>query len=563
MHNSTGPCIDCLIGRELGFHQYAAELEERRVKVIDKLQVTKRLLRLEEVVGEETAQAVVSQKFDVPKPKPPIANIVDFATSVSVTETTVLSNKVVVKGTVGVVIIYEAQVPDQAVHVVRFEIPFSTFVDVPGAAPGMTVVTIPRVEHVSFDVSPDGKQVTIRVVVGIVVRVIRSVQLRIVTGVTGVPGLKVTRELIRAETVLGEDAAQVIVRDVVDVPEKKPPVRAIIDHVATAAITATTIVPNKVIVRGTITVRIIYEAVSPYQTVHVLHATIPFERFVDIEGAMPGMTVIPRVAIEFISFDVSPNGRAITVRAVLEIFAKVTRVEAIEIVTDVSGVPGLKVRRTRIRLQEILGEATRQAIVREVIDIPDEKPPVASILDTTATVAVTRTIVLPGKVIVEGTITQRIVYEAAVPTQTVHVVHATFPFSDFVDIPEAEPGLIARVSVSVEHISVEITPQGDPITVQKVLAITARIFRARELDVVTDVERVKVKDIICRGTVTGRRVNVRTGPSTAFPAFTQVDIGTVVKVLAMENNWLKVKLADGRIGFIFENLVRHDCIPKG
>lgn len=526
----------------------------------DKLQVTKRLLRLEEVVGEAVAQAAVRQVFDVPPQKPPVASVIDSAATATVTRTTVFPGKVVVDGVVNLVVIYEALTPYQSVHVVRFEVMFTTFVEIPGVEPGMTVVAIPRVESVSFEVRPGGRQIVANIVVAVLVRVIRSAQVQVVTSVTGVPGLKVTREVIRAETVLGEDTVQVIVRDTVEVPDVKPPVRAILDHVATATVTTTVVVPNKVIVRGAISVRIIYEAVSPYQTVHVLHATIPFERFVEVQGALPGMTVIATVRVEFISFEVSPDGRIITVRAVLEIFAKVVRVEAIEVVTDVSGVAGLKVTRARIRIQEILGEATSQSIVREIVDIPDVKPPVASVLDTEATATVTRTIVLPGKVIVEGIITQRIVYEAAVPTQAVHVVHASFPFADFVEVPEARPGLVARVTVRVEHVSVEVTPPGDPITVQKVLAITARIFRTREIEVVTDVALALA---ICTGTVIARRVNVRTGPSTQFPAFTQVEFGTIVTVLSIENDWLRVRLPDGREGFIFAQLVRHDCLPKG
>ncbi|MEW6524096.1 MAG: SPOCS domain-containing protein [Bacillota bacterium] len=525
-----------------------------------KLQVTKRLLRLEEVVGEAVAQAAVSQVLDIPPQKPPVASVLDSAATVAITRTTVFPGKVVVDGVVDLVTIYEALVPYQSVHVVRHQIMFTTFVEIPGVEPGMTIITIPRVESVSFEVRPGGNQIVARVVVAVLVRVIRSVQVQVVTAVTGVPGLKVTREIIRAETVLGEDTVQVIVRDIVEVPEVKPPVRAVLDHVVTATVSTTVVVPGKVIVRGVISIRIIYEAVSPYQTVHVLHATIPFERFVDVEGALPGMTVIATVRVEFVSFEVSPDGRRITVRAVLEIFAKVVRVEAIEIVTDASGVAGLKVTRIRIRIQEILGEAISQSIVREVIDIPDVKPPVASVLDTEATATVTRTIVLPRKIIVEGILTQRIVYEAAVPTQAVHVVHATFPFADFVEVPEARPGLVAGVFVRVEHISVDVTPPGDPITVQKVLAITGRVLRAREIEVVTDVTLALV---LCTGTVIAARANVRTGPSTAFPVLAQVEFGTVVTVLAFENQWLQVRLPDERVGFIFSQLVRHDCLPKG
>jgi uncharacterized protein YraI len=54
------------------------------------------------------------------------------------------------------------------------------------------------------------------------------------------------------------------------------------------------------------------------------------------------------------------------------------------------------------------------------------------------------------------------------------------------------------------------------------------------------------------GTVTSSYLNVRTGPSTAFPAFTSIRNGTVVPLIGRDatSTWVKGILADGRQGWM-------------
>lgn len=528
---------------------------------LDTLEVKCEELKLEEVVGEGTSQIVISEPVTVPEPKPPVASVVDFVGRSRIDKVTVLPGKVVVDGIIDLAIIYEASVPYQTVHVFHAEIPFSTFVEIPGVEPGVVATPIVTIEHAAFEVRPDGRSIVVRMVVLLTVRVSRTAVVKVVTDVSGIPGLQVTKELIKAETVLGEATSQAVIRELLMIPETKPDVVSILDHVATIQINSTTVLPNKVIVNGTISLRTIYEARTPYQTVHVVHHTIPFERFVEVPGVQPGMTVIADAQIEFISLDVAQDGRAITARIIIEIKVKVIRVQKVQVVTNVTGVAGLEIEKELIRVQEVLGENRAQAIVREIVDIPDEKPLAKAILDYSSTPEVRRVIVAPGKIIVDGAIAQRIIYEPLVdPTQTVHTLHFTVPFSEFVVLPEAKPGMTARVSVQVEHANFEVPPAGEPIMVTKILMLTARVFKTRQLHVVVKVIKAKP---VCRGVVTANLVNVRQGPGMTYAVIAQVNAGTQVSVLEVQPQWLRVKLPTGQEGWIFAQFVRHDCMPRG
>ncbi len=524
------------------------------------LKVTTKLLRLEQVIAERVGQVVVKESFQVPDPKPPVAQVVDSLTSASVTKVTVVEDKVIVEGELIVKVIYEADVPAQTVHVVEITIPFKHFIEVPGAAPGMQATVRVSVEDISFTVSADGRTITVTAVLALFVKVVQPTQIEVVTGVYGVPGLQVKKELIRTAQVVGEDTKQTLVRDTVVVPCEKPPVKQILDWVASAEVTGTRILTDKVIVEGNVTIKLIYEADVPQQTVHVLHFTVPFRVFVEIPGAMPGMTVHVDVAVEHVSFDVSEDGRSVTVQVVLAVFVKVVEVHDLEVVVDVTGVECIHVVKKVIKVTDVLSEGTTQAIVREVIDIPETKPDVAQIIDYRATAIVNRVFVVPGKVIVEGVVSLKIIYEGKTWQQTVHVVHADIPFKEFVPLPEAVPGMAVSAFARIEHVSFDVPPQGDPIVAQVLLAITARVLRTRQLEVVTEVTGAPG---ITTGVVVGSVVNVRSGPGLNYSVIAQVRKGDEVTILGVEGSWYRVRLTDGTVGYIFSNLVKVVCPPRG
>jgi len=54
------------------------------------------------------------------------------------------------------------------------------------------------------------------------------------------------------------------------------------------------------------------------------------------------------------------NGRAITARIIIEVTVKVIRVQKIQVVTNISGVPGLEVEKELVRVQEVLGDSKSQ-----------------------------------------------------------------------------------------------------------------------------------------------------------------------------------------------------------
>lgn len=97
-----------------------------------------------------------------------------------------------------------------------------------------------------------------------------------------------------------------------------------------------------------------------------------------------------------------------------------------------------------------------QAIIQDIVDIPAGKPDAARAIEAKARFAIDDVTVLYDKVIVDGEVTAKILYVAAVPTQPVHFFEATFPFMEFIHLYGADPGMEALVFFKVEHINVNL-----------------------------------------------------------------------------------------------------------
>lgn len=107
-----------------------------------------------------------------------------------------------------------------------------------------------------------------------------------------------------------------------------------------------------------------------------------------------------------------------------------------------------------------------QTIVQDTVSIPAGKPDAARGIDAKAQFCINEVKVLHDKVIVDGDVTAKILYVAALPSQPVHFFETTFPFLDFIHLYGAKPGMQALVYFKVEHVNVNVvSPRSVKVTI--------------------------------------------------------------------------------------------------
>ncbi len=134
--------------------------EPKQVEVIidimsDQVEVERELLRVEDVVGEDTIFETVSGRLNVPAAKPDIERVIEATSKIISTETTTEIDGVMIEGEIEGRILYVADVEDpylrQPVHFTETEFNFDNFVDIPGTEAGMNAHTEVKVQKTNYD----------------------------------------------------------------------------------------------------------------------------------------------------------------------------------------------------------------------------------------------------------------------------------------------------------------------------------------------------------------------------------------------------------------------------
>lgn len=462
------------------------------------VQVVKDVVKVSQVVGEQSTQVMVDGTVAVPAGKPDIQRVisVDANLNTATLDIEVIEGKVIIEGEIDVRVMYVADVDmEQPVHFMEGTINFSTFIKVPGAKPKMDVSVVADIDYVNFDVK-NSRIADVKIVLDLFAKITKAIEVEVVTDIKG-PDCQVLKETIKVDDIIGENFSQTVVKDEVDIPAEKPNIQEIIKVDVSVEEKEVKVIEDKVIVDGTLDVKVLYVADvpedMPQQPVHFAEGRIPFTHFVEIPGAEPDMTAIVRVVVEN-ARGRRKNARTVTVEAVLELFAKVTSTEQLDVVVDAYCPSSpIHLKKEKLKVAQVIGEDTTQSVIKDVLEVPSEKPPIEQIYNVKASAKIDEKSIIDNKVIIEGSINIETLYVAEVaemyPQQPLHYTEGEIPFTQFVEIPGAKKGMDVEVHVMVEHVSFSLVNHKE-YEVRVVLGIFAKVTETVELEVVVGVSEV-------------------------------------------------------------------------
>ncbi len=248
--------------------------------------------------------------------------------------------------------------------------------------------------------------------------------------------------LIQAPVLIGEGCIQRMVESTVTLEDsaiKIKEIRALVENLNT------TVIQDKVIIQGTLHKQIFY--VGEDAVVHHQTELIPISFFIDIENAMPGMstTVIP--VIEHVTYTLL-DSETLHQKVILIFSVTVTDIQNLDVVEG-TGTPLYFVSR-------IMGEGSQQLIVETAVTLVQ---PTLKVDEITATIQNIVTDVIDDKVIIQGILHKQVFY---VGLDNIEYHQAEdIPFSLFVDVEGATPGMNVQVIPTIETINYNLENNSD------------------------------------------------------------------------------------------------------
>lgn len=405
------------------------------------------LVRAEVVIGEATRQLLVENTFTLSQPAIKVRNITAEIRDLT---TEIIVDKVIIQGILHKQIFFVGE--DNIVHHQSEDIPFSTFVDIFGAEPGMNVQVHPTIETILFNlITPT--LLHQKVVIEFFVKVTESTQLNILEG---------TGPLVRVDQVIGEGTKQELIESTVTL---NVPALKIDDITAEIRDLTVEVIEDKVIIQGILHKQIFFvglDNIEYHQAVDV-----EFSTFLDIPGAEPGMDVVVEPTIEFIHFELLDQNTELE-KVVIEFFVKVT--ESVQI--NVALGPG-----ALLKLDSVIGEQTTQLLVENTITLTQ---PAIKIREIVAKVENLMAEVIEDKVIIQGIIHKQIFF---INENNLEIHQSeNVPFSTFVDIPGAVQGMDVRIKPIIETILFELL---DPTTLRQkvVVELFVKVTETQQIEV--------------------------------------------------------------------------------
>jgi len=405
------------------------------------------LVRAEVVIGEGTKQLLLETNVTLDRPAIKIRNITAEIRNLT---TELIQDKVIIQGVLHKQIFFVGE--DNIVHHQSEDVPFSTFIDIFGTEPGMNMQVQPVIETILFSlIRPT--LLHQKVVVEFFVKVTESNQLNLVEG---------AGPLVRLDQVIGEGTKQELLEDTVtlNVPALK------IDDI-TAEIRDLTIevIDDKVIIQGIIHKQIFFIGLDNIE--YHQGEDLEFSTFLDIPGATAGMDVVVEPTIEFIHFELLDQNTLLQ-KIVVEFFVKVT--ESIQM--NVALGPG-----ALLKLDTVVGEDTKQLLVENTTTLSQ---PAIKIREIVAKVERLMAEVIEDKVIVQGIVHKQIFF---INEDNLEIHQSEdVPFSTFVDIPGAVPGMDVRIKPVIETVLFELL---DPTTLRQkvVVELFIKVTESQQLQV--------------------------------------------------------------------------------
>lgn len=405
------------------------------------------LVRAEVVIGEGTKQLLVETNVTLVRPAIKIRNITAEVRNLT---TELIQDKVIIQGVLHKQIFFVGE--DNVVHHQAEDVPFSTFIDIFGAEPGMNVQVHPVIETILFSlITPT--LLHQKVVVEFFVKITESNQLNLVEG---------TGPLVRLDQVIGEGTKQELIENMVTL---NVPALKIDDVTAEIRDLSIEVLDDKVVIQGIIHKQIFFIGLDNIE--YHQGEDVEFSTFLDVPGATAGMDVVVEPLIEFIHFELLDENTLLQ-KVVIEFFVKVT--ESIQI--NVALGPG-----ALLKLDTVVGEDTKQLLVENTVTLSQ---PAIKIREIVARVEKLMAEVIEDKVIIQGVVHKQIFF---INEENLEIHQSEdFPFSTFVDIPGAVLGMDVRIKPIIETVLFELL---DSVTLRQkvVIELFVKVTESQQLQV--------------------------------------------------------------------------------
>ncbi|MGE5623429.1 MAG: SafA/ExsA family spore coat assembly protein [Methanocella sp.] len=476
--------------------------------------VQNRFLRVRDVIGEGRASAILQDTLDLSGQYPDVERVVAAHAVPRNLEAVPEDGRIMVRGALAVRLLYAALTPapermpermeeeDPPVTPTRLVLvefpevcPFEVPVEVAGAAAHLRARASLVVESVNASlVNRRRLGLDVALVAGAEVEEDQEVRPAVEVTVLPPDRARVVRETVHVEHLATEGVARPRLELSLAIPQEEPAVSEVLWVVPRHHHLMGRTGEGKAFVEGLIDVDAVYLTGIPEAPVHAF--TWPdahrFAFTFDLPGIRPGMLLLPELVLGEPVVGLESE-RTLTVGLEAGLRAAVRHVLELPLVTDTVSETGqrLDVLRRAVRFPVSLTEGHLDRSVGGVLSLPPTKPPIERIIWTDAGFIAEPVVIQEDRVLIEGDLSLRLLYQAAGPETQIHT--AEFPralrLSHAVDMPGIRPGMMALPRCLIRAIACRLL-DAETLQLDVAVHLAVRAARVVQAEVATEIVAV-------------------------------------------------------------------------
>jgi len=412
-------------------------------------------------VGENTLQTVLQGKVELPSTAAPIGRIIWVKGTPVVNSFTPDQDRVYVQGAVDLAMVYAPEtLEDEPAGLKRVEwpgaLPFDAHVEVIGADPASTASIELAVLACEWELAAGQFSVDVDLILAITAVVDQVREFTAVSSANLAKAVKLVTDGIVLNPVsppVQLTVAKQLTGMLEFAADEDDLVRTVLDLDAQIKLEEPIFSEGGLEVRGWADLTLLYETENLSVKVRSFSGALSFELSYERDGLEPGMALEARLEKGCEGFVVN-DGRSVRVELSLGGVLLAKKLQPVQVLTEISAPGGLvEVRTELLAADSFVSQKEQQAVVRGLVELTQDLPPIREILALRAAAHLTDYEVEEDKLTIEGVLDAEVFYLAHSEEDIKPLFRGYFPealpFIQTLAVPGLELGMQPRISLEV------------------------------------------------------------------------------------------------------------------
>ena len=344
----------------------------------------------------------------------------------------------------------------------------------------------------------------------------------------------------------GKESSQILLEGDVIVPDSKPDIEQILRCNGIVQLQEAKGNEDRVNFSGELLLSILYQGKKSMKPISGMEASLPIEDIIHIDGIDQNADITLSAVLNHLDCKLL-NDRKINIKAVITVIAEATTSYTGEIIEAINDMPALQTKKGNMNINSTIENKKERFIVKEELVIPNNKPNIGEILQTTVIIADKDIRPMDGRVMIRGNLKLCTLYVGDTDDSILEVVEHEIPFSGYIDGNDITSKMLVQADLQIEN--KEIQPATDEdgedriLNTEITIGTAMKVTDSQEIEMIEDAYYPGKPLVIQRETIRYPNV-IGTSKNQFTVKETLVLEDSATPIMQIETAWASVAIDD-------------------